>query len=118
MRVRLPPLAFMSVFSKPLKLQPERYALPEFGDDAYVCVRPLSSKELLDFQGRTDAKGFDFNYEFLFKVLVDAAGSALFHTLEECISEVGNLPFPSLDKLIKFALEVSGIGHKDDAQKN
>ena len=106
----------MSVFLGPLKAKPEKFALTEFGDDAFVFIRPLSSRELLELQDKhgDEGKGFDFNCEFLAKVLCHENGQALFGSPEECKDHVSRLPLPGLDRLIRGALDVSGVSHYEE----
>lgn len=110
----------MSVFLKPLVVKPEKIPLPEFGADACVWCRPLTAKELIELQGKhgPEGSGFDFNCDFLLKVLCHENGTPQFASFEDSKEQVSNLPLPSMDRLVKAALDVSAITHTDDEKKS
>ncbi len=88
----------------------------EIGDaEDFVYFRSLTASELVDMQRSSGSAplgadaAFDFNLQFLARVLVDAEGNQLVSDPSELRTLPVNLV---LHQLLPAALQVSGLGEK------
>lgn len=114
------PCVSKAAFLKPLRQKTIQYALPEYGEGAYVVLQALTAPELLELQAKYGREPSGDNADFLYDVLslamADDAGNPLFADVVECKAGVV-LSVPAMESLLKAALDVSGISHRD-AEKN
>ena len=101
-------------FAKPVKLKTEKHAMPEFGKSAYVNIKALSSKDLVDLQksfgsGVDESHSFAFALKLLTYCLVDDEGNRLFAEEEEVSTLMQHEP-KLIERLGQAAIEVSGLG--------
>lgn len=115
------PAVNKSAFRQPLRRQRERFALPEYGDDAYVVLQALTSRDIVALQnayGQTpDSDNLDFVYELFHRALVDDEGRLLFESAADVAAHL-NLSLPVLEHLVESCLHVSGIQSARKEEKN
>jgi hypothetical protein len=106
---------------KPLDLQVIRHGLPEqFGKDAFVNLRALSSADLIELQRRfgsgvEEHHSFEFAVAMLCYCMVDDDGKRLLETEEEIKGMMGH-SHKLIDELAQAAIKLSGID--PDSKKN
>lgn len=101
-----------AAFLKPLRQRVEKFSLPEYGDDAYVVIQALTSKDLLALQalhGTTaESSNLDFAHELLCRAMVDDSGNRIFADAAEVRDGI-DLSLPALESLVERVMAVSGI---------
>lgn len=106
------PCITRSDLGNPGLVDAEKHPLPECGADAYVCIRPLGSQDLLQLQKKfgTEAEtgNLDFAFDLLARCLVDDNGVILFLGADD-VRENFNLSLKSLKGLVEDCLLVSGV---------
>lgn len=94
----------------------EQVPLPEIGHDAYVVVRELGARDLLDLQSQhgkaAETNNLQFVYQLLALTLVDDGGNQLFTDVKDVESNF-NLPLPSLTRLGEEVCRISGLSVKE-----
>lgn len=96
---------------QPTALRTERFDLAELGHDAYVMVRSLTARQLLDLQQTYkggDTSDLRFALDVLARTLIDDAGALLFASPEEVLQHLG-ISLPTFTALAERALEISGL---------
>ena len=103
---------------KPKTLKTIRHPMPAWGEDAYVNIRALSSRDLVDLQKRygkgvEEENSFEFATTMLAYCLVDDEGKRLFEDEQEVKGLLIHTP-QVIEQLGQVAIELSGI----DSKKN
>ncbi len=106
------PCVTKKAFLAPLTPHREKVELPECGDDAYVWVEELSSKDLLAIQQtqgkEANVSNLDFVYDILARTLRGEVGEPLFADADDCREHFG-LSLNSLERLALRVLKISGL---------
>ncbi len=113
-----------NAFGRPPAPKTERVPLPEFAETAYVCVRELSAKDLIELRkerGRdADLGDLGFVYDLLARTLCDDAGAPLFpdvvdnsgkiiSTGKDDLAAAFDLPLKTLERLAAEACRIGGL---------
>jgi hypothetical protein len=104
--------------SRPMTLKTQRHLMPEWGEDAYVTLRALSSRDLIElrksFAGEiTKEHGLAFTSAVLYYSVVDDDGNRVLTSHEEALSQRPEF----INELGEAALKLSGLW-TPDAKKN
>lgn len=115
------PAISKAAFLKPLRRKTERYPLPEYGEDAYVCLQALTSRDIQAIQqaygSSPDSGNVAFVNELFYRCLADDDGKPLFDSAADA-GETMNLSLPAMETLVEACLRVSGIQSKREEEKN
>ncbi len=110
------PIASLDDFKSPKHLPLEREDLPECGKEVFVCIRPLSGIDLVELRNTYGTEASTDNVAFVFDVLRRAVcgegGNPMFDSVEEAQENFG-LPFKTLERLVKRALDLAGISNTE-----
>lgn len=108
--------------SKPLDLKIERYPLPEWGKDAFVCVKALSSQQSVKMQhfanrAKTDDDiSISYSFHQLAYCLVDEQGNQLFTDAKD-VEENLDISLETVLDLVNFSGSISKSEKKTSQKK-
>lgn len=98
---------------QPRKIRVERIPMHRWmGDDDFVCLRPLSARDLRDLRKEEGAMpelgNLSFVYALLWRSICDEAGNRLFESSQD-VADGFDLPIDALEFLTDEAMRVGGL---------
>jgi len=94
-----------------------KYPLPEYGEDAYVIIQEMTSKELVEIQTKYGSQESTSNLAFVHDVfsrtLTDDNGTRLFANVED-VEACLDISLPAMEALMVAVLTASGIETKQE----